>query len=111
MIDRIEAWQCVGCGTIEASHTCIGVCTDRRVELVPAEDYDAARRDAVIARQRARALEALVRRLAATTPHDGGWERSYRALQAQARRLMAMQPGVPAATRGPDPGQRPAEAA
>jgi hypothetical protein len=41
------------------------------------------------ARQEAQALRALVHRLARTTPHEGEWERSYRALQNQARRLLA----------------------
>jgi hypothetical protein len=35
------------------------------------------------------ALSMLVRRLASTTPRNGEWEQSYRALQAQARALLA----------------------
>jgi len=40
-------------------------------------------------RRRIAALEALVRQIAATTPREGEWERGYRALQTQARRLLA----------------------
>lgn len=89
MTDRIEAWQCVGCGRIEAPQTCIGVCRDRRIHLVDAD----AHADALAALQSAMAqtqrLEALVRQLALTTPRDNAWERTYRALQQQARALLA----------------------
>jgi uracil-DNA glycosylase len=27
----VKAWQCVGCGKIEAPQTCIGICQDRKV--------------------------------------------------------------------------------
>jgi len=37
MVETIEAWQCVGCGRLQADRPCIGVCTDRRIELVMAE--------------------------------------------------------------------------
>jgi len=37
MVETIEAWQCVGCGRLQADRPCIGVCTDRRIELVTAE--------------------------------------------------------------------------
>jgi len=80
--DYIKAWQCIGCGRIEATQTCIGVCKDEKVEFVYADEHEA-----VLAR--AKALEALVRRIAWSTPRDDGWERSYRALQAEARRLLA----------------------
>jgi hypothetical protein len=51
MTEVIEAWQCIGCGKLEAPQNCIGACQDRRVEL-------------------------------------GDFERSYRALQAEARTLL-----------------------
>ena len=35
-------------------------------------------------------LQALVRQLASATPRNGEWERSYRALQEQARRTLAV---------------------
>jgi hypothetical protein len=86
---RIPAWQCIGCGKIDGPQTCIGVCEDRKVEFVYASDYDEALARAALIRRRAEALEAIVRRLASTTPRDGEWERSYRAMQEQARRAMA----------------------
>lgn len=77
-VERVGVWQCIGCGKIEAPQPCIGVCRDRKAELVYAEDYDrlAAQTDA---------LTDIVRQIATITPRDGEWERSYKALQARAR--------------------------
>lgn len=79
---RIKAWQCIGCGKLEAPQPCIGVCQDRLVELVDAATYEAAQ-------ERIRTLETLLGHLALATPRQGEWERSYRALQLQARALLA----------------------
>jgi len=89
MTEYVKAWQCIGCGMIEAPQTCIGVCEYRRTDLVYASEHEQALAQAAAARKRADALEALVRQLARTTPRDGEWERSYRALQEQARRVLA----------------------
>jgi hypothetical protein len=75
MAETIKAWQCIGCGRVEADAQCLGICEDRPVRLVSAADYEA--------------LEAFVRRLAASTPRNGQWENSYRALQGEARALLA----------------------
>ena len=75
MAETIKAWQCIGCGRVEADAQCLGICEDRPVRLVSAADYEA--------------LEAFVRRLAASTPRNGQWEKSYRALQREARALLA----------------------
>ncbi|MDD5249804.1 MAG: hypothetical protein PHY45_12500 [Rhodocyclaceae bacterium] len=85
-VDRIKAWQCIGCGKIEAPQTCVGVCRDRRVEFVYASEHEEA---LALQRQQSKALEALARQLAYTTPRDGEWERSFRALQHQARQALA----------------------
>ncbi len=37
--ERIQGWRCIGCGKVDAPRPCIGVCQDKRVELVLAEDY------------------------------------------------------------------------
>jgi hypothetical protein len=72
--ERIKAWQCIGCGRIEASAPCLGICEDRPRQFVYADDYDR--------------LEALVRQLASVTPRPGEWERTYGALQQRARELL-----------------------
>ncbi len=79
---RIPAWQCVGCGRVDGPGQCIGVCRDVPVEMVAAPAYDA-----VFAR--AESLEAALRRIIATKPRTGEWERSYLAMQEAARKALA----------------------
>ena len=86
MLEFVKAWQCIGCGKIEAPQTCVGVCQDRKVELMYAHEHLAAMAGAHAQKS---ALESLVRQIASTTPRDGEWERSYRALQKRARLALA----------------------
>ncbi|MEP7183502.1 MAG: hypothetical protein ABI886_15085 [Betaproteobacteria bacterium] len=96
MTDYVKAWQCIGCGKIEAPQTCIGVCQDRKVQFVYAYEHEEVVTQARRAQQRAEALEGVVRQLAFTTPRKGEWERSYKALQTQARHaLSALPSGTP----------------
>ena len=91
MAGYIKAWQCIGCRKVDVPQPpCIGFCQDRKVEFAYASEYEEALAQTALARQHVKALEALVRRLAWTTPHDGEWERSYRILQEQARRSLAV---------------------
>jgi hypothetical protein len=90
MSDYVKAWQCIGCGKIEAPQTCIGVCQDRKVEFVYASEHEEVQAQAKRAQQRAIALETLVRQLAVTTPRNGEWERSFRGLQDRARRVLSV---------------------
>jgi len=76
MVETIKAWQCIGCGRVEADAQCLGICEDRPVRLVSAYDYAI--------------LETFVRRFAQSTPRDGQWERSYLALQREARALLGL---------------------
>lgn len=71
----MKAWQCIGCGRLESSQPCIGICEDRPVDLVYAWQLEQAL--------------ALLRQLAWSTPREGEWERSFRDLQARARKLLA----------------------
>ena len=87
--ERVTVWQCIGCGKIEAPQPCIGVCQDRKVEFVYASVHEELLCQVELLRQQTQALAALVRQLARTTPREGEWERSYRALQDQARRALA----------------------
>jgi hypothetical protein len=93
MTDYVKAWQCIGCGKIEAPQPCIGICQDRKVQFVYAYEYEEVVAQARRAQQRAEALEAVVRQLAFTAPRNGEWERSYKALQTQARRALSAPPG------------------
>ena len=83
-VDRMEVFQCIGCGKIEAPQPCIGVCRDRRTQLVYAEDYDRLVAEAD-------ALRAVLRQIAAITPHEGECLRSWQALQARARSVLGLE--------------------
>lgn len=87
-ITPIKAWECIGCGRIEAPQPCLGVCQDRPVALLPAETYRAvvAERDHLAAENAA--MRDLLLRLARTTPRDNKWEAGYRALQTRAQALL-----------------------
>ena len=88
MHEYVKAWQCVGCGKIDAPAPCIGICEDRLVEFVYAVEHREALARMQSEAQRADVLIALVRRLANTKPADGQWERSFRALRDEARRTL-----------------------
>jgi len=78
MTQRIKVWQCIGCGRIDHPQPCVGICQDRPAEFVPASEYDALE-------ARTAQLEALVRRIAFTTPRPGDFESAWRALQQASR--------------------------
>jgi len=82
MTERVQAWQCMGCGKLDSDATCLGVCQDRKVVLVSAADYDEARREVD-------ELRLFIRQLANVSPRGENWERSYKALQERARRLLS----------------------
>ncbi|MEO8137000.1 MAG: hypothetical protein ABI831_23855 [Betaproteobacteria bacterium] len=105
MTDYIDAWQCIGCGKIEAPQPCLGVCQDRRVRLVDAIEHDAVLAGAQRAERRAQTLETLVRQLACTTPRAGAWEQSYRTMQARAQRTLTALPDDNANAGPPTPAK------
>jgi hypothetical protein len=82
MTETVVLWQCIGCGKLERTESCVGVCTDRKVEMVYAADHA----DALL---RIEALEEIVARIAHVTPREGQWEATYRALQHEARKALA----------------------
>lgn len=84
----IKAWECAGCGRVEAPQPCVGVCQDRAVELVPEEAYRSIEDERDRLRDDNAALRALVLRLAKTNPRDEQWEAGYKALQKRARYLL-----------------------
>ena len=86
--DTITAWQCIGCGRLEGPQNCVGVCQDRKVELVSAYDYAQARSALDDANERIAALELLVGKLAHVTPRGDAWRSSYVSLQREARALI-----------------------
>jgi len=90
--ETMKAWQCVGCGRLEGPQNCIGVCRDRKVELVYASELADAEDRVAGLRLLAEEQHALLRQLAGTTPRDGQWEKSYRSMQQRAKALLARHP-------------------
>lgn len=90
MSEYIEAWQCIGCGKIEAPQPCIGVCRDRKILMVGKDEHQRVLDAMHEQQQQLLAARAVLSQLAWSTPRDGQWENSWRALQARARAL----PGV-----------------
>jgi hypothetical protein len=114
MADYIDAWQCIGCGRIEAPQTCIGVCRDRKVLLVTLDEHQQALDEVQRVYGQLEQLEGLLARIARTTPREGQFESSWRAYQEQAQALLARleagnaaaaEPAAPAAAASaPDTG-------
>jgi len=80
-VERIHGWRCIGCGKVDAPRPCMGVCQDRKAELVEAADYDA-----LLARTRE--LEDALALIARVTPREDALPASWQALQARARALL-----------------------
>lgn len=89
MTDYIQAWQCIGCGKIEAPQPCIGVCRDRKILMVAKDEHERVAAELEHARSLVRTAIDMLGRVAHSTPREGQWERSYRALQDQARAAIA----------------------
>lgn len=85
MSDYIPAWQCIGCGKIEAPQTCIGVCRDKKVVLVGKDVHDAALAEILRLQAQLDRAASMLLRFERATPREGEWRRSYLALQDQAR--------------------------
>ena len=87
--ETITAWQCIGCGRLESPQNCIGVCQDRKVEVVSARDCAEVLSALEDANERIGVLEAFLSRLARIARREGRCEETYRVLQTQARNLLA----------------------
>lgn len=85
MTGRVTVWRCIGCGRIEGPQPCVGICEDRKDEVVFVTDHE-AELDRV--RQQVESLAAVLRQIAFTTPRTGECERTWNALQARARRAL-----------------------
>lgn len=95
MTGYVAAWQCVGCGRIEAPQTCIGICRDRKVFFVGKDEHEAALAEIVRLRTQLETAASMLLRFERAVPRPGQWQRSYRALQEQVRAVRAMLGNVP----------------
>ncbi len=85
MTEIYEGWQCIGCGKIDVDRPCVGICQDKRVQVVLADDFNRVQ-------ARNKLLESIVRRVILTQPHPDAWEKSFKALQTEAGRILGSDP-------------------
>lgn len=81
MVEIIEGWRCIGCGKVEAQRPCIGICQDRRIELVDARDHA----EALL---RIEDLEQVLALIARIDPKPEALADSWRVLQQRARKVL-----------------------
>ena len=74
LTEKLKAWECIGCGRLEGQKPCLGICQDRKVELVYAGEYER--------------LADVLRQIAAVTPREGAWQATYREMQRRAREAL-----------------------
>ncbi|MEW9570356.1 hypothetical protein ABQJ54_01185 [Rhodanobacter sp. Si-c] len=89
MNDYIQAWQCIGCGRIEAPQPCIGVCKDRKVFMVGKDEHEHALAANTALQAQLERAHAMLLRFGQAEPKPGQWESSWHALQAQVREALA----------------------
>jgi hypothetical protein len=68
--------------------SCVGICRERKLELVSGGDYDELASVAAACRIRIRELLPIVEKLASAEPRRAEWRGFYESLQEQARRRL-----------------------
>ena len=89
MAEYIQAWQCIGCGRMEAPQPCIGVCRDRKVLFIGKDEHEAALAEIARLSAQLRSTASRLQRFGLAAPRSGQWESAYAALRDQARALTA----------------------
>ncbi|KRE89073.1 hypothetical protein ASG87_05885 [Frateuria sp. Soil773] len=90
MTDYIQAWQCIGCGKIEAPQPCIGVCRDKKILVVGKDEHERALAEGEALRAQLGKAHAMLQRFGLARPREGQWERSWLALQVELREALAV---------------------
>jgi hypothetical protein len=88
-VEVIDGWRCIGCGRVEASRPCLGICQDRRAQLVELGALVAAIEHAERSEARIAKLMDFVRLVATTRAKAGGEEKTLSALRGRAQALLA----------------------
>jgi hypothetical protein len=83
--ETVIVWRCQDCGGVDSPKECIDVCIWGPADWVDAASYESERSRAAVDREGEQSLAGLLGRFASATPRDGQWERSWRAVQSQAR--------------------------
>ncbi len=89
MPDYIQAWQCIGCGKIEAPQPCIGVCRDRKILMVGKDEHEQVLQRLHELEGEIEAMRRLLVQWAWSFPNADAWEHSYRVFQSKAKALLA----------------------
>ena len=88
MAEYIQAWQCIGCGKIEAPQPCIGVCRDRKVLFIGKGEHEAALAEIARLRAQLQSAASCLQRFGLAAPRPGQWETAYAVLRDEARALV-----------------------
>jgi len=86
--EYVQAWQCIGCGRIEAPQTCIGVCRDKKIFVIGKDQHERALAEVGRLRDELGEVRRQLLRFAHCAPNEGRFESAFLALQEQARRLV-----------------------
>ena len=93
--EAATVWLCATCGQVEAPQSCLGICIRRNGEFLRADHYLELAAQIETMQRRARDLIALVRQLARVAPHPGQCEKTCRAFQEKAIKLLDRAPAEP----------------
>jgi len=93
--EAATVWLCATCGQVEAPQSCLGICIRRNGEFLRADHYLELAAQIETMQRRARDLIALVRQLARVAPHAGQCEKTCRAFQEKAIKLLDVAPAEP----------------
>jgi hypothetical protein len=86
--DRITVLTCLGCGAMGREARCEGDCSEHKLLLVDAGDFDALQSAARLARQRNAAFKPITRALLDSHPSEQACTDAYRALRAVAHKAL-----------------------
>ena len=79
--ERVTVPTCIGCGAMARWGTCDAACSEHRLELVSAAEFDALEAGRSAVRARVGACRPVAETLAGTEPGPDGWHAAYRASQ------------------------------
>ncbi len=90
--DRITVPTCIACGAMGREERCFGECSEHRLPLIAAADFDALQAAARSAQAELALLEPIVRTLVHETPPESSCPEAYRALRGDARLVLERVP-------------------
>jgi hypothetical protein len=90
--EAATVWLCATCGQVEAPQSCLGICIRRNGEFLRADHYVELAAQIETMQRRTRDLIALLRQLARVAPHPGQCEKTCRAFQEKAIKLLDRAP-------------------